>query len=192
MRPGPLIVLFGISGAGKSYLSRKISTCRPDILCLSAGVLLKDALAEDPEQLRTANRDVILSNQMILADAVRTARHNRWEDTVLLEAHSVIDNDRELIEVPFDAMRAIQIAGIILIEERVSEIMRRRDADMRFRPARGLRELEDQQQLSDAVAYKYADAVSAPIQKISSEDFKTALDFIDTIEQSNWGSTHSM
>lgn len=160
---------------------------RPDILCLSAGNLLKDALAKDPEQLRTENRDVVFNNQMILADAVRAARNYRWEQTVILEAHSVIDNNIELIEVPFDAMRSMQIAGIIVIEERVSDIMRRRAADMRFRPDRGPRELEHQQQLSNAVAYQYAVALSAPIQKISSGDFKTTLDFIDTIEKSNRG-----
>lgn len=185
MRLGPLIVLLGISGVGKSYLARRIFLRRPNILCLSAGALLKDALAEDPEQLRTANRDVVLKNQMILADAVRTARNHRWKQTVLLEAHSVIDNDQELIEVPIDAMRAIQVAGIILIEEPASDILRRRDADMRSRPARGLRELEDQQQLSNAVTYQYADALSAPIQKVSSGDSETALKFIHTIEQAS-------
>ena len=117
MRPGPLVVLLGISGVGKSFLAQKISERRPDLLCLSAGTLLREALEADPEQLRTSNRNVILINQLLLAETVRRARSGRWQQTVLLEAHSIIDNDQELIEVPLKIMLTLDIAGIVLVED---------------------------------------------------------------------------
>ncbi|WP_091950882.1 AAA family ATPase [Methylorubrum salsuginis] len=185
MRPGPLVVLLGISGVGKSFLVQKISERRSDLLCISAGTLLRDALKADPEQLRTSNRNVILSNQLLLADAVRRARSGRLQQTVLLEAHSIIDNDTELIEVPLEVIRALEIAGIILVEDHVTHIKRKRKTDTRFRPDRCLRELKDQQQQSSDAATRYSIALNVPIQKVLSGDVENTLDFICRLEKSS-------
>lgn len=182
MRPGPLIVLLGISGVGKSFLARRMSEFRPDLLCLSAGTLLKEALRVDPEKLRTANRDVILANQALLSEAVRRARSGRWQQTVLLEAHSVIDNDKDLIDVPVEIIQALEIAGIILIEEYAAHIRRRRKADLRTRPDRKLYELDEQQRQSSEVAVRYATILSVPILRLSSEDYNSALNFVQELE----------
>lgn len=185
MRPGPLVVLLGISGVGKSFLTRRMSEFRPDLLCLSAGTLLIEALRADPEQLRTANREVILANQALLSEAVHRARSGRWQQTVLLEAHSVIDNDEDLIDVPVDVIQALEIAGIILIEEYVAYIRRRRKADLRTRPDRGLSKLDEQQRLSSNAALRYATALSVPIRRLSSEDYAAALNFVQELEHSS-------
>ncbi|WP_147020089.1 ATP-binding protein [Methylorubrum extorquens] len=184
MRSGPLVVLLGISGVGKSFLTQRISERRPDLLYLSAGNLLREALKVDPEQLRTSKRNVILANQLMLSEAVRRARSGRWQKTVLLEAHSIIDNDRELIEVPLNTISNLEVAGIVLVEDHASQIKRRRETDTRSRPHRGLRELKDQQQQSSDAATRYAIALNAPIQKVSSGDAATTLDFIHQLEKS--------
>ncbi|WP_162242625.1 AAA family ATPase [Methylobacterium sp. Leaf88] len=178
-------MLLGISGVGKSFLTRQISEARPDLLCLSAGTLLRETLKADPEQLRTSNRDVILANQMLLSEAVRRARSGKWQQTAILEAHIVIDNGRELIKLPVEAFQSLDIGGIILVEDSVEHIKRRRETDARFRPDRSLDELVSQQQESSEAADRYAADLDAPIQKVSPIDTMNTLDFIHKLEESS-------
>jgi adenylate kinase len=178
MKIAPVIALLGISGVGKSSMAGRIVRASPDILHLTAGGLLRDALNRPAEHLRKSTRNSVLDNQKILVDALRRERVGRWQIPVLLEVHSIIDNDHELIDVPTDIMRNLDVKALLVLEESADEILTRRQKDTRERPERGLAEIIAQQNRSSSLAGKYAYELSIPIKFIKSDDINQAIIFV--------------
>ena len=113
---GPVILLLGPSGSGKSYHAQQISLARPAVLALNAGELLRQSFKTTKEQLRTASGAAIQENQSELSEALSRARVGRWSRPVLLEAHTFIDNDRELVDIPAESIAALEPKGILAID----------------------------------------------------------------------------
>lgn len=181
MTPAPVIALFGISGVGKTHLARRIVRARPDLLRLSASALLKSTFHTTGEKLRTAPSSDVVNNQSALASALAAAREGCWQRPVLLEAHAVIDNDCELIDVPLRVMEAIGVAGILSLAAPSAEIETRRRRDRRTRPARSAAELERQQQRSLAVSRRFAQKLGVPFEVVEPRDLDVSLRLIDTV-----------
>lgn len=173
--------MFGISGVGKSHLARRIVQARPGLLRLSASGLLKSKLRTTGEKLRTAQVRDVVSNQFALVGALSAARDGRWQIPVLLEAHAVIDNDHELIDVPLEVIKAIGVAGILSLSAPPAKIEMYRGRDRRKRPARTVEELEHQQKRSLAVSQHYASVLGVPFKEVEAGDLKAALDLIDLV-----------
>jgi len=177
----PVIGLFGISGSGKTHLARRIVEMRPEMLRVSASTLLKSAHRTTGERLRTANAERVVDNQKALASALHEWRDARGLHPVLLEAHALIDNDRELVEVPFEVIRAIDLAAILSIEADPVEIAERRRRDDRNRPIRTIDELGRQQAHSLELTSSLSKWLGIPFQRASSHDLAAAVRFVDQV-----------
>jgi adenylate kinase len=173
--------VLGISGVGKSHLTRAIARAMPAVLRLTASALLRKELHTTGERLRTAEGDEVRNNQSLLIEALQGERQGRWDRPVLLEAHTFIDNDRELVEVPADVMRGLDVAGIVVLEAPPEEILRRRLKDKRKRPSRTASEIKDQQAYSSAIARKYATELKVPLTFVDPADRQKAVAFIEQI-----------
>ncbi|MBM3099349.1 AAA family ATPase [Gluconobacter cerinus] len=180
---GAVIILLGVSGIGKSTLSREIQSLRPDILCLSAGTLLRKYLRTTSEALRTAEKQDIEKNQWVLAIALANERRGQEDRPVLLEAHSFIDNDQEFVDVPVEIIASLKPAGIILISTTPNRLARQRERDDRVRPKRTLSALSKQIFHSRELALYYAKVLRIPNIQIENRQFKLALDFINSLSQ---------
>lgn len=148
--------LFGISGVGKSHLGRRIAAARPDVLHLVASALLKDAHQATGEALRTASADAVTSNQNVLADMVNQVATRRPHDAIVLDAHSVIDNDAGLVPVPYEAIEPIGLSAFLFLRDDPAAIVERRRDPSRRRPNRSVAELATQQELAQKLCADYA------------------------------------
>lgn len=177
--------MLGISGVGKSHLTRAIAKALPSAIRLTASSLLRKELHTTGEKLRTAEGGDVRNNQALLVSALKAERRGRWDRPVLLEAHTFIDNDRELVDVPTDVMRDLDVAGILVLEAPASEISRRRLNDKRKRPRRSVSEIEHQQAHSSAIARKYAAELDIPLKFVKSGDKLAATEFIEQVLEAN-------
>lgn len=181
MTSAPVIGLFGISGSGKTHLARSIVKIRPEMLRISASTLLKSAHRSTGEILRTADAERVVDNQNALPRALRKWRDTHERRPILLEAHALIDNDRELVEVPFEVLRTIGLAAILSIEADPAEIAARRRQDDRERPVRTIDELQRQQTRSLELTRSLSQRLDIPFQRMSSRDLSAAVRFIDHV-----------
>lgn len=179
MTAGPLILILGISGSGKSHLAKKIARARPAILRLTASSLLKSWFHTTGERLRTAHRDTVVANQSALRDALANARKGDWDRPIILEAHAVIDNDEGLVDVPFDTFSGLGVSFVLSVRAPVDVIAERRKKDQRHRPGRGTSELNDQQTRSLSASRLIAEELDVPFAVINSDDFATGLSIVD-------------
>jgi adenylate kinase len=172
--------MLGLSGSGKTRLAARIVAARPDFLKLSAGRLLREALHTTGRALRTAPSEEVLENQRRLVQVLQHARAGREGQPVLLEAHAFVDNDRELIDVPVDVMRAMDVSGLLVLVASPEIIHNRRVTDLRRRrPHRTVDDLSRQQEHMLELARKYASGLPAEIAVVESGDLPAALRFLD-------------
>lgn len=167
---GSVVGLFGVSGVGKTWLASKILEASPEVLHLQASALLRRAHGVDGETLRTATRDDLHSNQSMLATAVAKARLGREAKPVLIDAHSVIDNDIELVEVPFEAIAPIGIAHYLFLAADPEVIVQRRFGAERSRPARAAAVLATHQLRAADVCQTYASRSGQPFTLLDSSE----------------------
>lgn len=166
----PILILFGISGVGKTTAARRISARYPQVLTFQASSLLKSALAQSGEALRTAAHDQIAANQTVLAGALDAARSESMDRPVMLDAHSVIDNDRTLVPLPLETFSPLRPEGIAVLTADPEMIAERRSAGERIRPARSTAELTQHQAQALAVAKSHALALGVPFASFDTED----------------------
>lgn len=136
---GPCILIFGVSGVGKTSACRAYVEEHPDALFVSASSLLKAAKGVSSEALRTANSAEIVGNQAVLGIQLEAFRRGRESQTVLVDAHGVIDNDVELVRIPVAVIRELTPTRLILLEAAPKIIASRRAMDQRQRPKRSLK-----------------------------------------------------
>jgi adenylate kinase len=158
------IIVFGVPGVGKttacaSYVARHL-----DVLHTSAGALLKAAKGIDGDALRTEAAQDILANQTLLEAAVTHFRMGREDVDLLIDAHSVIDNDSEMIEVPVNIVRTLRPDGLILLEASPELIFSRRRDDLRPRPRRTVEELGLEMAAARTACEKYAVELKLPLE----------------------------
>jgi adenylate kinase len=160
---GACVLVFGVSGVGKSTACATFSLRHPEWLHVKASGLLTCATGVDGEALRTSPADAILGNQELLGDALMRARSLNWSAPVLLEAHGVIDNGQHLVPVPTDVVRSLQPDGLILLEIEAQKLIERRALDGRNRPARTRKALEKELRLERTIVGDYARKLGVPL-----------------------------
>ena len=173
--------MLGVSGVGKSHMARWIEQKMPGLLRLTASGLLRRSLRASGERLRKSPREIIEENQFRLASAIETERSRQADRPVLLEAHTFIDNDQELIEIPVDVLRKIGPSGILFLHAPPGDLFRRRNRDKRSRPLRSVDELEIQQNYALKLSKKYSSELGIPLRIINSDQKNEALDFLNNI-----------
>lgn len=159
-----VVLVFGISGVGKSTACASYVARHPSVLHTSAGALLQAAKNIDSALLRTDVAGNIAQNQNLLGEALRRFKLGRETSDILIDAHSVIDNDHELVEVPVDAVRAMNPNGLVLLEAPPELVIERRRNDVRLRPSRTAEELQFQIGVARRVCESYADELSLPLE----------------------------
>jgi adenylate kinase len=170
--------LFGISGVGKSYLSAKLVRQFPDLLHLQASQLLRTAHASSGETLRTANADTIAQNQIALGDAFNSARKGQEHKSVILDAHSVIDNDKGLVAIHVDAIRPLSLTHILFVSATPEVIIQRRAGDDRARPVRSLQQIAEYQEKALLVSLQYSRDLEVPFLQSTTDEEEKISNFV--------------
>lgn len=160
---GACILVFGVSGVGKSSACEAFCGRRPQWLHFKASSLLSDATGDDPETLRTSPSNSIRSNQDLLCEALERARSGQETRPVLLDAHGVIDNGRDLVPVPTQAVARLRPDGIILLEAGPAEVAYRRAHGLRQRPTRSDEELTSELRMERETVQNYATVLRLPL-----------------------------
>ena len=159
-----VVLVFGISGVGKSTACASYIARHPLVLHTSAGALLQAAKNIDSALLRTDVSRDILQNQNLLGEALKRFRLGRETSDILIDAHSIIDNDQELVEVPIDVVRAMNPNGLVLLEAPAALVIERRRKDARLRPSRTAEELQFQMGVARRVCERYASELGLPLE----------------------------
>jgi adenylate kinase len=160
--PGCVLV-FGVSGVGKSSACRRYVADHPETLFVSASSLLKQARQQTAEALRTAAPEAIIDNQALLASAFAAYRAGREAQPILVDAHGVIDNDRDLVRLPASAIAAFRPDRLVLLEATPEETAARRDADVRPRPSRSLSAIAEEIAAERAAVEGFAAVLGLPL-----------------------------
>jgi adenylate kinase len=165
MKP-TVVGLFGLSGVGKGWIAHHVCAKRPEILHLEASSLMRRALSASSEALRTAAPAKMADNQIRLIAAFEAERAEHPTRPVLFDGHSVIDNDRALIEIPVAVVSGLRLDQIVFVWDAPETIAARRETDTRPRPKRSLVELQEHQERARSVASAYGLALGIPFVEV--------------------------
>lgn len=163
------ILIFGVSGVGKSVASARFAAADPNFVHLRASELLSEALGTFPELLRTASENKILRNQLLLADVLERRMTDIVDPIILLDGHAVIDNDRNLIRIPLEAVAALRPDGMLLLEASPETVLLRRRASERALPDRSLPELAAELSKEREAVLEYQQALGVPLESVWAE-----------------------
>ncbi|WP_455182965.1 ATP-binding protein [Azospirillum palustre] len=169
---GKIFIVLGLSGVGKSTACRSFVARHPEYLYVKASDLIHEASSLTFEELRTASSESILENQKLLVKALHLRRIGREDQRVIIDAHSVIDNDRDLVCIPVDVIKSLCPNGFVFLEVDAHTLLSRRMAAKKPRPLRSADELAQQQVLAKEVAFQYAKELCTPIiTAVVTDDF---------------------
>lgn len=177
----PVIIIFGLSGVGKTTLCKAFVRQYPQYIHLSASQMLREATGRMSEELRKSDTKTIRERQIILSAVLQEKRRGRDSSPVLIDAHSVIDNDRTLVPVPTSAIAAMKPTGLVFIAADPVTLLQRRTADSRERPLRTVDELREQQERAEGVAHAFAEELSLPINSDNISTVDELAAFINSI-----------
>ena len=167
----PLVCVFGVSGVGKTTLIRQFMREHRDWRALSAAEVLSQLSGRDREALRTSDRPVIESNQVSLADEIRNRCLAEPSVRWLLDAHSVINNGRELVPVPVAIISRINPERLVFLFDEAAEIHQRRVSDdVRERPLPGLARMVDEQSFAWQTCVGYAQELHLEAHRVNVND----------------------
>ena len=122
-------------------------------------------------KLRMLETDKIETNQRRLADAFSVFRQAHIGRTILLDAHSVIDANNDLVIVPTEVIERLGLRQIIFVRDKPGVIATRRQRDMsRMRPTRSIAEISIHQNLALDQCQEYAVRLRIPLNLVSAGD----------------------
>jgi adenylate kinase len=159
-----VVVVFGVSGVGKTTACRSYISRHHDVFHVSAGDLLKKVSGRTGEGLRLATSSDIQQNQNRLGPAFEDWRSDNGAANVLIDAHSIIDNNRELIQIPVEVIRSLNPSAMVLLEASPEVITKRRESDCRSRPTRSMGEIREQLLLSRELCLNYERELNVPLE----------------------------
>lgn len=179
MKPPVVVAMFGLSGVGKGWMARQVCARHPVVLHLEASALLRVALDQTGETLRTAAEAVMADNQRCLTAAFASARAREPDRPVLFDGHSVIDNDAGLVDIPVAVIAPLRPDHIVFVTDSGTAIAARRLADTRHRPSRSADDLDRHQARALTLARSYAAALSIPFDEVRSGEWERVSRMFD-------------
>lgn len=172
-KPPDIVVIAGLSGVGKSYVINQLKEGSDHFVNFSAGTLIKKRRSNmTRDDLRLLDEHGILQNQYFLIEQFMEEICSLTEhNTILFDAHILIDTDKKIIEIPLEIFSNINPSGFILLYDDPKTILKQRYMDIsRKRPERSLTELRSQQDRSLSLAKIYAEQLNIPIMITTSKE----------------------
>jgi adenylate kinase len=168
------ILVCGISGVGKTRLLECLTNYFPLSVTWRASEIIGSARnIIDPETLRTLPRGEIQQSQELLIQGFKARREAFPDVLVLLDAHSVIDAERGLVDIPVEIAAHLAPSGIIHVSDDIARILQHRLADTkRVRPMRSIAQLTQYQLRSIASCERYSAALHIPLIEVRSGDME--------------------
>jgi len=80
-----IVIVFGISGVGKTTACASFVSRHPEVLHISAGALLRAATDKAGHELRTGNSEEIQKAQILLGDAFAAWRSDHKGANILID-----------------------------------------------------------------------------------------------------------
>jgi adenylate kinase len=174
-----LVCVFGVSGVGKTTRISQFVQEHSDWRALSAGEVLAQLSGQKPDALRMSDRPLIESNQISLAEEIRRRCLAAPDISWLLDAHSVIDNGRELVPVPVVTISRIDPDRLVFLFDQAADIHQRRAMDdQRERPLPGVSRMAEEQSLAWRTCVGYAQELKLELHRVNVNDptgFATAV-----------------
>lgn len=118
-----IIGLFGLSGSGKSHLSKDFKSANPDFYCTSASKLLSSI--DRPIIVDKLNEFVLDKNQEILPNLLNSL--NKKNKKILIELHAIIEKqDSTIYKVDEQILLALALDYIFLLETPEELVLKQR------------------------------------------------------------------
>lgn len=169
----------GLSGVGKSTLLRKLAST-VSFQCLQASALIQEARQSDqrsltPDQLRSLDLDE--NQKHLISGFTRAARQG--SGLIVLDAHTVIEQDGHVVPIGPDVFGAIGINSMIFLTEDSAELVKRRLSDRgRQRPINSPEQLRHIQDQAIRHAKEICRVLAIPISVVSPNDLGAITDLL--------------
>lgn len=176
-----ITIIAGLSGVGKTYVIDKLMNDSDAYKHFSAGSLIKKRRSGlNRDQLRELDKGSILDNQYLLVEQFNEeirALNNR--SSILFDAHMIIDNDENIIEVPYEIFKRLSPTRFVFLFDSPKKIITQRQNDKkRKRPIRTIAEITEQQNMSIILAQEYSRRLSIPFIQIMAGDIAMLSKFL--------------
>jgi len=175
-----VVGVFGISGVGKTTLVERVVAGRVGWARVSAGSFVQDirpGLTRDA--LRASAGEEFHENQMAIVEGLHRLRAGLNVEVLLFDGHLVIDNGWDLVEVPLDVVRRLELSAVVFIEDVPETIVERRAADGgRERAERSEEHIANEQSTSRRVASSYAYALAVPFASFMPTEHLEVVAFV--------------
>lgn len=126
-----IVAVFGIPGVGKTSTIWRTLQKYPQCISLSVSRLIAESTAtKNPtDNLRTKLKNQILESQNIAIQGIKKVSQTYPRKLILVDAHSVIDNDQELIRIPIRVVESFEPSILVFIYDEPAQIRTRRQGD---------------------------------------------------------------
>lgn len=183
---GLTVLVFGISGVGKTWLIARARDQLMPVLTWRASEMIGEARQiSNSEDLRRLPVNELHASQELLVRGFTARRCANPDALVILDAHSVIDADSGLVEIAIDVVARLDPAGLIHVGDTAVHIQRRRDADVaRPRPVRNAAELEHYQERSLEMCRRYSEALQVLLVEVTSGEEQAFIRAVERIVKS--------
>jgi len=181
------IMIFGVSGVGKTHLINLMLPRLHKACSFRASELIGLARENaDPEYLRNLGNDEMHRSQELLVRGYHDRMQVTSAEIVLLDAHSVIDQDSGFYDIPVEVISRLNPRFIVHVEDDVDQIVMRRQCDAgRLRPARSPDQLTTYQDRSRLGCEIYSRTLNVPMLRIHSGNVEVLFGAIASLMNCN-------
>ncbi|MGV8938649.1 MAG: ATP-binding protein [Allorhizobium sp.] len=177
------ILVFGISGVGKSWLCGQAAASL-DIRHISGSELIRAEKERLTSQIVSADAlrsDRVVDNQQLLLHGFDVYK-TQDARPILFDGHNVVDTDDGLVKIAADVIFSLEPNAIVVVTDTASKVMERRSADSsRARPTRAAEALLSYQALCVQLGREHASALSIPFREISSGHTDDFIAFLRSV-----------
>lgn len=165
-----MILITGISRAGKTSTAQLAVARFSDLKYISASALLKESGAKtydlSPENVK--------NNQSKIVEALK--QHEYWDQkNIVLDGHAIIETENGVVELPNSLFDRLQLETIICIKSSPEEIFGRRKG---VSQVVSISEISDRQNRECAYSKYQATRLSIPYFELLSGEFEALIGIV--------------
>ena len=180
----PCILVFGISGSGKTTACLDAVRALPTLRYVSASELLRAGTSPTPESFSTRTAQEAAGDQFRLADLLIRYRLQMRGHPVLIDAHATVPTRDGLLTVPLEVIASIRPTAIALVEKPAHEVDLQRRHDLsRHRPPRSHQQLAEEMANERLAAESYASELRLQFGTIPTTTWPSLLSFIEIAQR---------